>query len=210
MKKSFALTIFLLIIFMASNVFAANVSMEIVEDNICTIKLNDSSTFEKKIVASDLTNHQVTLQLKIDNSSEVIIEGEVFNLGYSDNDISKKNNVSILGNEFDYKIRRISPDGGLSINGQRDVCQDKWGFIWVTTVNNLYRFDGYSFDFYTNRINKSDSYRSITFERLEVDKVGDLYVTTSEGLLKYNTLTDSLDCVFPERCFLIKEDIKVC
>ena len=117
-------------------------------------------------------------------------------------------NVSILGNEFDYKIRRISPDGGLSINGQRDVCQDKWGFIWVTTVNNLYRFDGYSFDFYTNRINKSDSYRSITFERLEVDKVGDLYVTTSEGLLKYNTLTDSLDCVFPERCFLIKEDIK--
>lgn len=78
MKKSFALTIFLLIIFMASNVFAANVSMEIVEDNICTIKLNDSSTFEKKIVASDLTNHQVTLQLKIDNSSEVIIpEGEL-------------------------------------------------------------------------------------------------------------------------------------
>ena len=78
MKKSFALTIFLLIIFMASNVFAANVSMEIVEDNICTIKLNDSSTFEKKIVASDLTNHQVTLQLKIDNSSEVIIpEGKL-------------------------------------------------------------------------------------------------------------------------------------
>ncbi len=78
MKKSFALTIFLLIIFMASNVFAATVSMKIVEDNVCTIKLNDSSSFEKKIVASDLTNHQVTLQLKIDNNSEVIIpEGEL-------------------------------------------------------------------------------------------------------------------------------------
>ena len=48
--------------------------------------------------------------------------------------------------ESNYKIRRISPDGGLSINGQRDVRQDKWGFIWVTTVNNLYRFDGYTFN----------------------------------------------------------------
>ena len=38
-------------------------------------------------------------KLNID-SSEVIIEGEVFNLGYSDNDISKKNNVSILGKIF--------------------------------------------------------------------------------------------------------------
>ena len=47
--------------------------MEIVEDNICTIKLNDSSSFEKKIVDSNLTKHQVTLQLKINNNSEVIV-----------------------------------------------------------------------------------------------------------------------------------------
>ena len=57
--------------------------------------------------------------------------------------------------ESNYKIRRISPDGGLSINGQRDVRQDKWGFIWVTTVNNLYRFDGYTFKPYTEKINQT-------------------------------------------------------
>lgn len=73
MKKSLALTIFLLIIFMANSVFAVTTTMEIVEDNICTIKLNDSSTFEKRIITSDLTNHQVTLQLKIQNDSKVII-----------------------------------------------------------------------------------------------------------------------------------------
>ena len=78
MKKSFALTIFLLIIFMTSSVFATNVTMEIVEDNICTIELNDSTSFEKKIVNSNLTNHQVTLQLQINNNAEVIIpEGEL-------------------------------------------------------------------------------------------------------------------------------------
>lgn len=74
MKKLFAIaTIILLIISMATSVFAVTTTMEIVEDNICTIKLNDSSSFEKKIVDSYLTNHQVTLQLKISNNSEVII-----------------------------------------------------------------------------------------------------------------------------------------
>jgi hypothetical protein len=110
--------------------------------------------------------------------------------------------------ESNYKIRRISPDGGLSINGQRDVRQDKWGFIWVTTVNNLYRFDGYTFKPYTEKINKTIPFASLTFERLEIDKEGDLYVTTSNGLLKYNSLTDNFDRLQPGRCSLIKEDMK--
>lgn len=73
MKKTIILTIFLLIIFMANSVFAFTTTMEIVEDNICTISLNDYSSLEKKIISSDLTNHQITMQLKIQNNSEVII-----------------------------------------------------------------------------------------------------------------------------------------
>lgn len=74
MKKKIFLTIFLLLITVATNVFAAtDVTMEIVEDNICNIELNDSSLFEKKIVDSDLQNHQVTLQLQIQNNAELII-----------------------------------------------------------------------------------------------------------------------------------------
>ena len=78
MKKIFTLTVFLLIILMATNVFAVTTTMEIVEDNICKITLNDYSYLEKKIISSDLENHQVTLQLEITNDSEVIIpEGEL-------------------------------------------------------------------------------------------------------------------------------------
>lgn len=72
--KRFTLTIFLLIIMMATNVFASTeVTMEIVEDNVCTIDLNENCIFEKKIIDSNLENHQVTLQLKITNDSKVII-----------------------------------------------------------------------------------------------------------------------------------------
>ena len=77
--KKIALTISLLIIMMATTVFAAtDITMEIVEENICKIDLNAYSSFEKKIIASDLNNHEVTLQLKITNDSELIIpEGEL-------------------------------------------------------------------------------------------------------------------------------------
>lgn len=77
--KKMALTIFLLIIMMATTVFAAtDITMEIVEDNICTIDLNENNSFEKKIIDSDLKNHQVTLQLKVTNNSKVIIpEGKL-------------------------------------------------------------------------------------------------------------------------------------
>lgn len=72
--KKIALTIFLLIILMTTNVFAATeVTMEIVEDNICKIDINEDCFFEKMIIDSHLENHQVTLQLKITNNSEVII-----------------------------------------------------------------------------------------------------------------------------------------
>ena len=82
MKKKISLAIFLIIIMMATNVFAtaksSDVKMEIVEDNVCTIKLNEESAFEKKMIEYDLKKHEVTLQLKISNNSkEIIPSGEM-------------------------------------------------------------------------------------------------------------------------------------
>lgn len=70
MKKKISLAIVLLIMLLTTHVFAATpVTMEIVEDKTCTIKLNEESTFEKKIISSDLKNHEITLQLKVSNDS---------------------------------------------------------------------------------------------------------------------------------------------
>lgn len=72
--KKVTLTVMLLLMMMSTNVFAATeVTMEIVEDNVCKIVLNEDCFLEKKIVSSNLEKHQVTLQLKITNSSKVII-----------------------------------------------------------------------------------------------------------------------------------------
>ncbi len=69
--------------------------------------VSDVLSFDDQIVIVETQLGLLTIKgedlrinkLSID-SSEVIIEGEIFNLGYSDNDITKKNNVSILGKIF--------------------------------------------------------------------------------------------------------------
>ena len=75
MKKKITLIIFLLITMIATTVFAtaksSDVTMEVVEDNICKIKLNESADFEKKLIETDLTKHQVTL--KVNNMAKSII-----------------------------------------------------------------------------------------------------------------------------------------
>lgn len=77
MKRKISLIIFLLIIMLATNVFAAtksaNTTMSIVEDNVCTIQLDENASFEKRMIGYDLTRHEVTIQLDIKNYSEKII-----------------------------------------------------------------------------------------------------------------------------------------
>lgn len=95
MKKKIALMVFLLLIMMTANVLATTkVTMEIVEDNICKIDLNEECTLEKRITNSELEKHKITLQLKINNDSKVIIPtGElmlVIDSSSSMNDIVKE------------------------------------------------------------------------------------------------------------------------
>lgn len=102
MKKKIAITLFLIMIMMATNVFAVakatDVTMSIVEDNVCTIKLNEKSEFEKKMIEYDLSKHQVTLQLKVSNNAKANIpSGEmmlVIDSSSSMNQNIDKENVS--------------------------------------------------------------------------------------------------------------------
>ena len=95
MEKKIALTIFLIIMMMTTSVFAtaksADVKMEVVEDNVCTIKLNEKANLEKKLVEYDLDKHQVTLQLKVNNAAEAKIpSGEMMLVIDSSNSMDQK------------------------------------------------------------------------------------------------------------------------
>lgn len=69
MKKRFFITTFLLLILLANISFASysTVTMEVVEEPVCTIEMGENSKFEKKLISKDLTNKEVTLQLQVTN-----------------------------------------------------------------------------------------------------------------------------------------------
>ena len=73
MKKIYlAIAIFTLITMVSSIAFAATTeTFEVVDDQVCTIKINDYCNFEKKMTSYDLNKRQVTIQLKITNDSIV-------------------------------------------------------------------------------------------------------------------------------------------
>ncbi len=69
MKKSVFITLFLILILVANISLASHqtVTMEVVEEPVCTIKIGENSKFEKKLISKDLNNKEVTLQLQVTN-----------------------------------------------------------------------------------------------------------------------------------------------
>ena len=69
MKKTVFLTVFLILILITNISFASysTVTMSVVEEPVCTINIGENSKFEKKLIAKDLTNKEVTLQLQVIN-----------------------------------------------------------------------------------------------------------------------------------------------
>ena len=97
---------------------------------------------------------------------------------------------------LNYKFRRVSPEGGLEYNGQRDARQDKWGFVWVITVNDIFRFDGYTFKRYTGRLPDGGTNHIWQLNQLEIDAADNLYVAARNGLLRYDPNYDNFECIY--------------
>ena len=74
MKKKIFITLFFILILVANLSFASysTVTMEVVEEPVCTIDFGENSHFEKKLIAKDLNNKEVTLQLQVVNDEKAI------------------------------------------------------------------------------------------------------------------------------------------
>ena len=70
MKNKIFILLFFIFILIANLSFASysTVTMEVVEEPFCTIKIEENSKFEKKLIKKDLTNKEVTLQLQVTNN----------------------------------------------------------------------------------------------------------------------------------------------
>ena len=72
-KRKIFISLFLILILLTNLSFASysTVTMNVVEEPVCTIELGENSKFEKKLISKDLNNKEVTIQLQVKNDEVV-------------------------------------------------------------------------------------------------------------------------------------------
>ena len=78
----------------AATVNSNSVNLNVVEKNICTIKINDFATFEKKVIDTNLEKKELSIQMKITNSAEPILNKPTEIFFVIDNSLSMRDEVS--------------------------------------------------------------------------------------------------------------------
>ena len=95
-KFIFAITAILLLISttcLAATTSSEKAKFEIVENNICTININNIAKFEKKITSYDLEKKELTIELKVTNTAEPIFNKPTEITFVIDNSLSMKDSV---------------------------------------------------------------------------------------------------------------------
>ena len=71
-----------------------------------------------------------------------------------------------------------------------DLCQDKYGYIWIATDYGLNRYDGYHFETFLHNEESPTSICNSVVVSLLLDKEGRLWVGTNRGLDRYDEAID--------------------
>lgn len=85
----------------------------------------------------------------------------------------------------------LGASDGLDSTVVADVAQDSQGFLWFASLDSgLLRYDGYGFRAYTHLPGNPRSISSNEVRRLYVDRDGELWIATGDGLNRYDREAD--------------------
>lgn len=104
--KKIVSVILLLLVVLCVNVSAATVSsakatLEIVENNICTINITDKAIFEKKLIDYDLEKKELTIGLKVTNNAVAPLDKPSEIVLVIDNSLSMKETIETGDSRMD-------------------------------------------------------------------------------------------------------------
>ncbi|MBO4519102.1 MAG: helix-turn-helix domain-containing protein [Paludibacteraceae bacterium] len=93
-------------------------------------------------------------------------------------------------------FQTLSPFGGLGFDGIRTFYQDTDGFIWVVMREDVFRYDGYEYISYANRLSGAADSTTLFFRGIE-EEDNRLLLITSHGEYAYEAACDSFVMVHP-------------
>lgn len=82
-------------------------------------------------------------------------------------------------------------DDGLSQSAITSFVQDKYGYLWIATLDGLNRYDGNTFKVYRNSNRDSTSISTNTLTKLFLDKEKNVWISYRNGISKYNPVLDN-------------------
>ena len=89
-------------------------------------------------------------------------------------------------------ITKFTEKDGVPGSLVQEVLIDKFGYVWIGTINGLARYDGYEYTRFYNDPNDSTSIRGLIIWSLFEDSKGRIWVGSSpENLNIYNPITKS-------------------
>ena len=91
-----------------------------------------------------------------------------------------------LINDPQTKFINLNTSHGLSNDKVTEVFQDKYGMMWITTLDGINSYNGLEFVNYYHSANDSLSPQSSLATCVELDNKGRLYFGTDKGLCLYN------------------------
>ena len=90
-----------------------------------------------------------------------------------------------------FRFQHYSSENGLIQNTVYDICQDKYGFIWLSTKNGVCRYDGYE-----TKVHKPSSFSTTEVTDLsqciEIDTDGKIVFGTGAGIFFISPEKDSI------------------
>ncbi len=108
-----------------------------------------------------------------------------------------------------YHLRHYYNSKGLDSRSIGIIVQDKKGYIWVSSINGLYKYDGYSFKNYFDLMHESLKKDFSFIHYMTVTKNGRLLFDCKGGLFYFNDTTESIQRIPIEKIgniFYIAED----
>lgn len=107
----------------------------------------------------------------------------------------------INGEEYEFRTRNL-PQSEVN-----DIIQDKYGFIWIATLDGLYRYDGYEYKAYLSD-GQEGAISTNMILSLDIDSYNNLWVGTyGRGLSRFDYETGEF-INFPIEILINRKDLK--
>lgn len=123
--------------------------------------------------------------MRIENQSKILLFGLVLML------FSFSGNSQILESTIFQHLGKID---GLENSYNDFLSKDSRGFLWISSINGIYRYDGLELKLYANDSqNDSLLLGDIVLSAFYEDKRGDLWFSTDAGINRYIRSKDSIE-----------------